>query len=272
VLLGIAASVLAAGASFVGGEIAGGEFDQGRAASRETGTALGGRPVPPHLPPPTALPARFPAPRITRVALPHGTLTSLPGRGNSVALTVDDGANSEVVGLYAEFARMTGMRLTFFVNGFRPSWTDNATALRPLVDSGQVQLANHTWSHQDLTRLSASAIADELGRNHDFIRSVYGADDRPYYRPPYGFHNRRVDAVAAALGYSTPVLWLGSLSDSSLITDAQLRGFADQWMLAQHIVIGHANFMPVTECFDYLAHLIRARNLQPVTLHDYFLR
>jgi hypothetical protein len=67
-----------------------------------------------------------------------------------LALTVDDGVSSSVVAAFAQFCRDTGTRLTFFVNGVNPSWSDNAPALRPLVDSGQVQMANHTWSEANL--------------------------------------------------------------------------------------------------------------------------
>lgn len=276
-LLGLVGGVLAAGASYVSGVLVGGGFggeklNQGGPIPPTATSTPVGRPVPGHLPSARAFPVRFVAPHITPVALPHGAITALPGSGDFVALTVDDGTSSEVVRLYTEFATVTGMRITFFINGSLPAWTDNAKALRPLVDSGQVQIANHTWSHPNLTKLSKTAVATELVRNHDFIQSVYGVDARPFFRPPYGFHNQSVDAVAAELGYSTPVLWYGSLSDSGLITAEQLRGFADQWMLPQHVVIGHANFLPVTECFDYLAHLIRARHLQPVTLNDYFSR
>ena len=38
---------------------------------------------------------------------------------------------------------------------------NNPELLRPLVESGQIQLANHTWSHPDLTRLAPSRIADD---------------------------------------------------------------------------------------------------------------
>lgn len=79
-----------------------------------------------------------------------------------------------------------------------------------------------------------------------------------------------MDGVAASLGYSTPELWLGSLSDSALITETQLKSFADQWMLPQHIVIGHTNFPTVTHCFDYLTEPIRQREPVPVTSNDVF--
>jgi len=267
----VAASVLAAaGAVVIGDEVARGAFPS-------TAVPVPSRSVPsPPRPAPTAtfaasdLPPHFLAPKLVKFPVPSGTITGLPGPGNAVALTVDDGVNTEVVKLYTEFAARSGMRLTFFLNGSRPSWTDNVRELRPLVESGQIQLANHTWSHPDLTKLSASAVVGELQRNEEFLKSMYGVSGKPYYRPPFGFHNAAVDAAARSAGYSVPVLWYGSLSDSGLITEDQLRGFATQWMLPQHIVIGHANYLPVTNCFDFLAELIRSRHLQPVTLTDYF--
>ena len=51
-------------------------------------------------------------------------------------------------------------------------------------------------------------------------------------------HNAVVDAVAADLGYTTPVLWSGSLSDSTLITEEYILKMADQYFTPQEIVIG----------------------------------
>jgi peptidoglycan/xylan/chitin deacetylase (PgdA/CDA1 family) len=106
------------------------------------------------------------------VPAPVGVLTRLPGDGNQLALTVDDGVSSPVVAAFAQFCRDTGTRLTFFVNGVNPSWSDNAPALRPLSDSGQVQMANHTWSHPYLNRISLSAVHDQIARNADFLRNT----------------------------------------------------------------------------------------------------
>src|SRR5688572_11935942 len=65
---------------------------------------------------------------------PTGVVETLPGDGASLALTIDDGVNSEVVAAFAAFAVDTGTRLTFFPNGCYRSWQDNAMALRPLVE------------------------------------------------------------------------------------------------------------------------------------------
>lgn len=214
-----------------------------------------------------------PPPPSTRIRLPGGgVLSQLPGQGDLLALTVDDGVNTEVVRAYTQFAKDTGIRLTFFVNGTYDSWTENLALLRPLVESGQIQLGNHTWSHPDLTTLSQSEIAQQLTHNDEFLKKTYGIGAKPYWRPPYAKHNAAVDAVAADLGYAVPVLWSGSLSDSTLITEEYIIKMADQYFTPQAIVIGHLNHLPVTHVYPQLVDIIRARNLRTVTFNDVFLR
>lgn len=141
-------------------------------------------------------------------------ITRLPGDGNRIALTIDDGTNTEVVAAWAEFCRDSGVRLTFFPNGVNPSWTVNAGLLRPMVDSGQIQLGNHTWSHPTLPRIGLPAVADQIRRNADFLRNTYGTDGTPYFRPPYGLHSPDTDRVAADQGYSTITMWSTTIGDS----------------------------------------------------------
>jgi peptidoglycan/xylan/chitin deacetylase (PgdA/CDA1 family) len=213
-----------------------------------------------------------PPPASARLAAPTGVLNVLPGQGDLLALTVDDGVDSNVVRLYTQFAKDTGIRLTFFANGSYRSWTDNAPLLRPLVESGQIQLGNHTWSHPDLTTLSAAQIADQIRRNHTFLSNTFGVDARPYLRPPYGRHNAAVRAAAADLGYTITTMWSGSLADSTVITEDYIVKMADTYFRPQTIVIGHLNHPPVTHVFDRLVDIVRSRNLRTVTLNDVFVR
>ncbi|MCR5979175.1 polysaccharide deacetylase family protein [Gordonia jinghuaiqii] len=205
-----------------------------------------------------------------RHPLPAEPITALPGRGRHIALTVDDGASPEVIGAYVKFAQDTGARFTFFVTGSFDGWTEHRAELRPLVESGQIQLGNHTWSHPALTELSARGVADELGRTKRFLKNEFGVDGTPYYRPPFGYHDAAVDAVAADLGYTMPTLWYGSLSDSGLITEKYLIQCARKYFRPQSIIIGHANHDPVTKVYPKLVEIIRHRKLRMVTLDDYF--
>jgi peptidoglycan-N-acetylglucosamine deacetylase len=214
-----------------------------------------------------ASPVRWKIPLGPAVA-PAGVLTRLPGGGNNMALTVDDGASVSVVGSFAQFCRDTGTRLTFFVTGANPSWSVNAPALRPMVDSGQVQMANHTWSHPRLNSLGLDAVADQIRRDADFLKNTYGVDGTPYFRPPYGVHNAAIDRVAADQGYTTITMWSSTLGDSAPESEDSLLANASRAFQPQQIVLAHANMPAITHCYPQLIDLIRSRNLNTVTLND----
>ena len=182
-----------------------------------------------------------PLARSQKPAAPVGVLTRLPGNGNQLALTIDDGTSVAVVGAFAQFCQDSGTRLTFFVNGVNSSWSVNAPALRPMVDSGQIQMGNHTWSHPYLNRIGLSAVADQLSRNADFLKNTYGTDGTPYWRPPYGVHNANIDRVAADLGYTTITMWSGDIGNSVPENETSLIAAASESFQPQQIVVGHAN-------------------------------
>jgi hypothetical protein len=67
------------------------------------------------------------------------------------------------------------------------------------------EVANHSWSHVDLTTLDHDGVADQLNTTSDELASLVG--HRPaLMRPPYGEFNDDVLATAHALGME-PVLW-----------------------------------------------------------------
>jgi peptidoglycan/xylan/chitin deacetylase (PgdA/CDA1 family) len=221
-------------------------------------TAAAAEPVAP------VAPARLPY-RV--LPAPVGVVDHLPGDGTSLALTLDDGTSSKVVGSLCRFARDSGVRLTFFPNGRYSSWEDNGDELQPLIDSGQVAMGNHTWSHLDLTTLSDDQVAEEIGRNRDWIESTFGVRT-PFMRPPFGAHDARVQRISAELGHPTVVMWNSTLEDNRLLTAAELVDAADRWFAAQAIVVGHANQVTITKVYDELLELIAERELQTVTLAD----
>ncbi len=86
------------------------------------------------------------------------------GDGDLLALTLDDGVNTDVVRLYTQFAKDTGVRLTYLVNGTYKSWTEHRDLPRPLVEAAQIRLNNHAWSHPDLATLPNDQVVEPLRR------------------------------------------------------------------------------------------------------------
>jgi peptidoglycan/xylan/chitin deacetylase (PgdA/CDA1 family) len=191
--------------------------------------------------------------------------------GRRIALTVDDGYAPEVVAGYVDFARRTGVHLTFSPNGtYQSAWGPQAAVLRSLIDAGQVQIMNHTFSHPRLTKMPAGRVREELERNEQWITTTFGTSSRPYWRPPYGAHDATVDAIARDAGFPNPVMWTGSYGDSTLVTPEFLLDQARRYLTPGRIVLGHANHPTILGLFDQITDLIHERDLQPATLDEFF--
>ena len=73
------------------------------------------------------------------------------------------------------------------------------------VGAAGFEIGNHSYSHPDLTRLSAAEVDDQLARTNLAILRATG--HRPtLLRPPYGARDRRLDRIAARSGLGE-VLW-----------------------------------------------------------------
>jgi peptidoglycan/xylan/chitin deacetylase (PgdA/CDA1 family) len=228
--------------------------------------------LPPTVAPPLLPPTEVSAvAQIDKIAYPGGPLFGLPGEGNMMAWTVDDGADLNAINAYADFAEETGNRIVFFILGSYPTWAQAAPRLAPLVQTGQIQIANHTYGHSSFTSSTAAQIQQELLRNDQIIQDLFGIDPKPWYRPPYGHRDARTDAAAASVGYTAPVMWFGTLGDAARKTPQEIVSLANQYFQPQRVVIGHANYTGgVTEVFPELNQIIVDRGLMTVTLNDVF--
>lgn len=202
---------------------------------------------------------------------PAKTIDNVPLRPRQIALTIDDGYSPDTVAAYVDLCLHTGLHLTFDVVGtLSRTWEAHAEALRPLIERGQVQIANHTYSHRDLTRLSDRDVQRDIERNEDWIQRAFRVTSRPYLRPPLGNHDARVNAIAGELGFTRIVLWNASFSDASLIPASQLLAAARRALRPGALIVGHANQPTVTRLFPELLAMIRERQLVPATLDEIF--
>ncbi len=199
-------------------------------------------------------------------------LWSGPPGTQQFAWTVDDGYCQSCIAEYVAFAQSSGIHLTLNPNGvFGSLWAPSVVAqVRDMAADRQVQFGNHTWDHQDLTKLSSTEAARDLTRNEQWIEDTFGITSRPYFRPPYGFYNSRVLSVAGELGYTSVLMWNGTFGDATLETPAQILGLAEQWLKPGTIMLGHLNHTPILSLFDQIQGIIAARNLDPVTLDEMF--
>ncbi len=219
---------------------------------------------------PTAAPRPLPPIPAAQPGFPH-VVEQLPHGTRALALTIDDGFDPATVAAYVRFAQDSGIAVTFGPNGvYAAEWERHAADLRPLVESGQVQIQNHTFSHLRMTRLPDTRLRAELERNEEWIQRTFGTTARPWWRPPFGFHNERTDSLAAELGSTRTLMWNGSLGDARLLTPTVLLQQAGLYVRPGTVLLGHANHPTVTYLYAELVALIRSRNLTPQTLDQAF--
>ena len=129
-----------------------------------------------------------------------------------IALTFDDGWSVSNTGRIFEILQRRKVMATFFpyaraVLAAPSLWRRIAAAGYPI--------ANHTYSHAQLTRLSPSGIRWELTEARKTIERVTGKPMVRVYRPPYGAYNAVVQREAAAAGFPTTVMWDISSADTA---------------------------------------------------------
>jgi peptidoglycan/xylan/chitin deacetylase (PgdA/CDA1 family) len=170
-----------------------------------------------------------------------------------------------------EFARRSGIPITFSPNGaYRQIWDQHAATLRPLVESGQIQIGNHTWSHRNIVKRDDAAVRGDIEQNEEWIEKTFGITSRPWFRPPYGAHDKRTDALAGDLGYTRILLWNGTFGDTTVLTPDQLLTLARRYLQPGVVMLGHANHRTILGLFDQIQQLITERQLEPVTLDTMF--
>lgn len=128
-----------------------------------------------------------------------------------VALTFDDGPNPYYTPQVLAILQHYGVQATFFDVGYLVK--DFPNIVRHEYNNGNL-VANHSWSHPELTLFSVSAILSQLTSTSNVIQNTIGV--RPtFFRPPYGAFNRTVLEQAGYLGVTT-VLWNDAAEDWTL--------------------------------------------------------
>jgi peptidoglycan-N-acetylglucosamine deacetylase len=130
-----------------------------------------------------------------------GQVTNGPRGSKVVALTFDDGP-SGYTPAFLSILRSEGVHATFFQIGQQVG--GQSTIEKAILDQGSA-LADHSWSHPDLSRGGAFA-RDQLSRTKSAITSASGGYVPCLYRPPYGATSSALVSVGDSLGMKS-VLW-----------------------------------------------------------------
>lgn len=147
-------------------------------------------------PPSPQTPARQPVER-------KSTYSQVHVSSKVLAMTFDDGPHPVNTPRLLDMLKQRKLKATFFVVGQNAK--EYPAVLRRIVAEGH-EIANHTWSHAYLTKLSPGALRKEFADTRDVIVAATGIHPK-ISRPPYGAVNSAVKSLLLnEFGYST-ILW-----------------------------------------------------------------
>ena len=155
----------------------------------------------PTAPPAMALPADANAP--TPAGQTKNTYSQCHVEGPFIAMTFDDGPHVENTPRLLDMLKQRGIKATFFVVG--QCAAEYPDIMKRIVAEGH-EIANHSWSHPQLSKMGEGSVTDQLQRTHDVIVQTTGVTPKIMH-PPYGaFTANQRNWAFHKWGYKT-ILW-----------------------------------------------------------------
>lgn len=102
-----------------------------------------------------------------------------------VAISFDSAWGAEKTEGILDLLKEYDVSATFFLVGI---WVDEYPEKVRAIDEAGMEIACHSDTHPDMTKISAEQIKTELEENVSKIKSVTGKDVK-FFRPPFGAYN-----------------------------------------------------------------------------------
>ncbi|MEV8637371.1 polysaccharide deacetylase family protein [Streptosporangium sp. NPDC051023] len=185
-------------------------------------------------------------------------------KAKCVALTYDDGPGPDT-GRLLDLLGADHARATFFSLGANAS--ARPEPLKRMMREGHL-VANHTWSHRDLTALTDNRITDQLNRAQYAITQTIGQVPA-LLRPPYGATDDRIASIAAGRGLAV-VRWS---ADSRDLRTADPKVIAKRVVAEAKpgaIILMHDVYRPTVDATPEILRRLREKGYTFVTVPELY--
>ncbi len=134
---------------------------------------------------------------------PRITFTECHVDGPYIAFTFDDGPHPVQTPRVLKMLKERNIKATFFCLG--ECVAQNPDVAKQIVEEGH-EIANHSWNHPQLSKMSEAAVKDQLDRAHNVIKQTTGITPT-LMRPPYGAFTAKQRTWANAVWNYKIILW-----------------------------------------------------------------
>lgn len=213
---------------------------------------------------PTPQPTLAPPTPPSAAEWPWGLIIRGRADDGLVALTFDAGGrDAGETGSVLDTLHQSGVHSTFFLTG---EWTAaNPHLVRRMAAEGH-ELANHTYSHPNLTEIGDEEVLWQVRRTEEVAHTVAGVSLRRWVRPPYGAYNERVMKLLTRGGYRVAYWtldsadWRADMSAEDIVRRVGTRANAGD------VVVFHCYPAKTARAMPGVLEALRARRLRGATL------
>lgn len=111
----------------------------------------------------------------------------------ALVLTLDVGARIDNLEKVLDLLKEREVKTTIFLyTGELESHPRGRAVIRRMADDGH-ELANHTLSHKDLTKLEEAAVDEQFDRVEALVKDATGRSTKPFFREPFLATNEAID-------------------------------------------------------------------------------
>ncbi|MGT2755724.1 polysaccharide deacetylase family protein [Streptococcus ovuberis] len=182
--------------------------------------------------------------------------------GKVIALTFDDGPRPETTPQVLDLLASHQIKATFFLLG--QSILGNESIVQRMAAEGH-QLANHTWSHPYLTKISPDQIRAEVTQTQDLILRVSGQLPT-VLRPPYGSFNAVVEQHAGL----PIVTWTIDTLDWQSRNPASILERVKAQATSGGVILMHDIHQSTVDALPAVIEFLKSEGYQFVTLNELY--
>jgi peptidoglycan/xylan/chitin deacetylase (PgdA/CDA1 family) len=180
-----------------------------------------------------------------------------------IALTYDAGSGADGAAAILDTLKKHGVTSTFFLTG---KWVEKYPDLAKRIAAEGHEIANHTYSHPDLTKMEPDAVIKEIKDGEAAIKKVTGKETRPLFREPYGAFTETERRLVRQAGYSYSIYWeVDTLDWQFPGVEAEVNKVLTKGKNGS-IVLMHLNVPDSATASDQLIPQLRAQGYKLVTV------
>lgn len=187
----------------------------------------------------------------------------LPPLPKKIVFTFDDGPYPEYTERLLEILEKEKIKATFFIVGEMGA---QYPYLLQLINSKGQEVANHTYTHPNLTKLSSSEVIGELEKTRILIKGVTGKDTH-LFRPPGGNYNENLKRISSSFSYQ-PIFWTIFPQDHSDISAGKIYQRVIENIHSNGIILFHSGRENTLQALPRIIQTLREKNYTFVTISD----